>query len=95
MVKEYEMTGTCPIVVGGYGRVEAGAPNFSAEMDAQQEAFFQRIGALRVVRELPGASVAPLPPPPIDGLVEFEGRTLSTLPTGWPHRDEELAGEPE
>lgn len=88
MVKEYEMTGAMPIVVGGYGRVEPGSPAFQVEMEAPQEAFFLKIGAVRIVREVPGAVSVALPAAPIDGVVEFEGRKILTMPTGWPHRPE-------
>lgn len=86
MVREYEMTGTMPIIVGGYGRVEPYSGKFQCEMEAVQESFFVRIGAVRVLRDLPEARNVPLPPRPIDGVVEFEGRTLTSMPTGWPHR---------
>jgi len=85
MVKEYNHTGACPVIVGGYGRVEPGT-TFRCEMEAGQEAFLLKIGAVQVVRELPKAKHAPLPPTPADGVVEFEGKVLPTHPTGWPKR---------
>lgn len=89
MVKEYEMTGACPVIVSNYGRVEPGSANFQCEMEAAQEAFFVKIGAVRVVKELPDATHAALPPEPIDGGVDFEGRTLKTWPTSWPRRSQD------
>jgi hypothetical protein len=53
-LKQYKMSGTLPIIVRGYGRVEPGAPPFTCEMDEDQEAFFTTIGAIRSLRdELP------------------------------------------
>lgn len=88
MVKEYVMTGACPIVVGGYGRIEPGAPPFACEMEAEQEKFFVKIGAVRIVQELPGAAPTTPPPELVDGALEFEGRELKTWPTSWPRRPE-------
>lgn len=84
MVKEYAMYGVCPIVVGGYGRVEPDSGTFRCEMEPAQEAFFLKIGAIKVLQELPGETVAPVAAAAIDGDVEFEGRTLTTWPSGWP-----------
>ena len=39
MVREYSMTGACPIIVGGYGRVEPESGTFRCEMEPAQEAF--------------------------------------------------------
>lgn len=88
MVKEYEMTGACPIVVGGFGRVEPETGTFKCEMEAAQEVFFLKIGAVRIVRELPEATHAPKPSEAMaaDDLVEFEGKKLETWPSGWPRR---------
>lgn len=94
MVKEYQMTGSMPIVVNGYGRVEPRSVNFTCEMEAEQEKFFLKIHAVAVVREVPDAKHEALAPPPIDGVVEFEGRVLQHLPSSWPHRDPELDAEP-
>lgn len=90
MVKEYEMTGTCPIIVNGYGRVEPETGTFRCEMEAAQEAFFSKIGAVRIVAELPNAATpGPKALDTIDGEVEFDGRTLKQWPASWPRRPEE------
>lgn len=52
MAKEYEMIGSVPIVVDGYGRVAPGAGKFKHELSKYWEDFFVKIGALKVVREL-------------------------------------------
>lgn len=94
MVKEYAMTGALPVIVGGYGRVEPGSPNFKCDMEPGQEQFLVKIGAVRVVRELPDEAHAALPPEPVDGGLEVEGRQLSSWPTGWPRETIEK-GPPE
>lgn len=85
MVKEYQHTGACPVIVGNYGRVEPGT-KFQCEMEPEQEAFMLKIGAVRVLRELPKAVHKPLPPQPAEGVMEFEGKVLDAQPTGWPKR---------
>lgn len=94
MVREYEMTGTMPIIVGGYGRVEPGSKNFTCEMEPAQEAFFVKIRAVRVVADRPDAKHEPLPPVPVgDGIIEFEGQRLTHVPSGWPIRPDEVEEE--
>lgn len=51
--REYQMVGTMPLAINRFGRVEPGCRNFVHDMDDDQEAFFLRINALRIVRDVP------------------------------------------
>lgn len=48
MKKTYVMTGSQPIVLSDGHVIAPGAGEFTASMDAGQEAFFVRVGAVRI-----------------------------------------------
>jgi len=49
--KVYEHVGECPVRVTGLGWVRPKSGQFIVEMLPEEEAFFTKIGAIRVVRE--------------------------------------------
>ena len=101
MKKKYQHTGAHPIVIDDYGRVEPGFKRFFVcDMPEVQEAFFLKIGAIKIVEEVPATAPdtelrKPSTPPWVGEAVKTEDLTkVPTKSAPVEEKAEELAKVP-